>query len=138
MQAKLGYKQHWAVADYLQRAARHIASRTDVEQAYAVGQAAVELGLAGKSGVMPVIRRGRGRQYTWSVGEAPVGRVANKERSMPRSWIRRDGFGITARARQYLLPLIQGEDYPPYQNGLPRYARLRGLQVRRKLPPFKV
>ena len=138
VQAKLGYKQHWAVADYLQRAARHIASRTDVEQAYAVGQAAVELGLAGKSGVMPVIHRGRGRQYTWSVGEAPVDRVANKERSMPRSWIRRDGFGITARARQYLLPLIQGEDYPPYQNGLPRYARLRGLQVRRKLPPFKV
>lgn len=86
---------------------------------------------------MPVIRRGRGRQYTWSVGEAPVGRVANKERSMPRSWIRRDGFGITARARQYLLPLIQGEDYPPYQNGLPRYARLRGLQVRRKLPPSR-
>ncbi len=137
VQAKLGYKHHWAVADYLQRAARHIASRVDVEQAYAVGQAAVQLGLAGKSGVMPIICRGRGRQYTWSVGEAPVNRVANRERLVPRSWIRRDGFGITARARQYLLPLIQGEDYPPYRNGLPRYARLRGVQVRRKLPLFK-
>ena len=138
VQKQLGYKYHWAVADYLQRSARHIAAKVDVEQAYAVGQAAVQFALAGKSDVMPIIRRGRGRRYTWCVGEAPVSRVANTERVVPRSWIRRDGFGITARARQYLLPLIQGEDYPPYRNGLPRYARLRGIRTRRRLPPFDV
>jgi 6-phosphofructokinase 1 len=130
---ELGYKYHWALADYLQRAARHIASRTDVEQAYAVGKAAVEYALAGKSGVMVTIERGRGRRYSWRTGEAPLERVANVEHKLPRSYITRDGFGITAEARQYLQPLVEGEDHPPYRNGLPVVARLKLEPVPRKL-----
>jgi 6-phosphofructokinase 1 len=133
-----GYKYHWAVADYLQRAARHIASRTDVEQAYAVGKAAVELALAGRDRVMPTIVRVSDSPYRWKIGEAPLSRVANVERKMPRSYISADGFGITARGKRYLAPLIAGEDYPPYRNGLPDYVRLNNRLVRRKLPPFEV
>ncbi len=135
---ELGYKYHWAVADYLQRAARHIASATDVAQAYAVGKAAVELALAGRDAVMPTIVRKRDHPYRWEVGEAPLAKVANVERKMPKSYISRDGFGITAAARRYLAPLIEGEDYPPYRNGLPRYARLANQLVGRKLPAFQV
>lgn len=137
IKAEHGYKCHWSVADYLQRAARHIASATDVEQAYAVGQAAVEFALAGKNAVMPVIRRKRSKPYRWDIGEAPLGKVANVEKMMPRSFISKDGFGITARAREYLSPLIQGEDYPPYRDGLPQYVRLKNQLVRKKLPAFK-
>jgi 6-phosphofructokinase 1 len=133
IRSELGYKYHWAVADYLQRAARHIASATDVEQAYAVGRAAVELALAGRNAVMVTIERGNGARYRWSVGEAPLDRVANVEKKMPRRFITRDGFGITAAARDYLSPLIAGEDYPPYRNGLPRYATLRNERVKRRL-----
>jgi 6-phosphofructokinase 1 len=129
----LGYKYHWALADYLQRAARHVASRTDVEQAYAVGKAAVEYAIEGKNAVMVTIERGKGARYSWSVGEAPLDRVANVERKMPRDFITRDGFGITDKARAYLRPLIGGEDYPAYQDGLPRYARLKLAPVPRKL-----
>ena len=125
IKAELGYKYHWAVADYLQRAARHIASATDVTQAYAMGKAAVEFALAGKNAVMPTIIRGKGKKYSWSIGQARLSDVANKEKMMPRSFITRDGFHITAAARNYLAPLIQGEDSPPYKNGLPQYARLR-------------
>jgi len=132
----LGYKYHWAVADYLQRAARHIASATDVAQAYAVGQAAVEFAVAGKSGVMPIIVRKKSKPYRWVIGEAQLGRIANVERTVPRNYITKDGFGITAKAREYLEPLIAGEDYPPYRNGLPRYAVLANKLVRKKLPPF--
>ena len=137
IKAEHGFKCHWAVADYLQRAARHIASATDVEQAYAVGAAAVEFALEGKNAVMPVITRLKGKGYRWRIDEAPLSKVANVERKMPRSFITRDGFGITARAREYLLPLIQGEDYPPYENGLPRYVRLRNVLLKKKLPAFK-
>ncbi|MDH5736990.1 MAG: 6-phosphofructokinase [Gammaproteobacteria bacterium] len=134
-----GYKCHWAVADYLQRSSRHIASRTDVEQAYAVGQAAVRFALAGKNAVMPIIVRKSGRGgYAWEIGEAPLSKVANVERKMPRSYITADGFGITAKARSYLLPLIDGEDYPPYKNGLPQYVRLKNRLIRRKLKAFSV
>jgi len=133
-----GFKCHWAVADYLQRAARHISSATDVAQAYAVGEAAVEFAVAGKNAVMPTIVRGKGERYRWTVGEAPLSRVANVERKMPRSYISKDGFGITAKARKYLEPLISGEDYPPYEAGLPKYVRLKNILVKKKLKPFKI
>lgn len=129
----LGYKYHWALADYLQRAARHIASKTDVEQAYAVGKAAVEFALAGKNAVMPIIVREKGDTYRWTIGEAPLENVANVEVKMPREYITPDGFHITEACRQYLAPLIQGEDYPPYKNGLPVYVKLKNLPVEKKL-----
>ncbi|MGK2913817.1 MAG: 6-phosphofructokinase [Porticoccaceae bacterium] len=129
----LGYKYHWALADYLQRAARHIASATDVEQAYAVGRAAVDYAVAGKSAVMVTIERGKGKKYSWHLGEAPLAKVANVEKKMPRNFISRDGFGITDAARAYLEPLIAGEDYPPYKNGVPQYARLKNTLVHKKL-----
>jgi 6-phosphofructokinase len=130
---KLGYKYHWAVADYLQRAARHIASKVDVEQAYAVGKAAVELAVKGHNAVMPAIVRTSNRPYRWKIAMAPLDKVANVEKMLPRDYITPDGFHITAKGRQYLAPLIQGEDYPPYENGLPRYVVLRNKPVRRKL-----
>ncbi|MEO1081984.1 MAG: 6-phosphofructokinase [Pseudomonadota bacterium] len=130
---QLGYKYHWAVADYLQRSARHIASQTDLDQAYAVGKAAVELAVAGKNAVMPAILRGKGKRYSWRIGEAPLHKVANVEKMMPRSYITRDGFGITQLARDYLAPLIQGEAYPEYRQGLPNYVRLRNESVPRRL-----
>ncbi len=129
----LGYKHHWAVADYLQRAARHIASRVDVEQAYAVGRAAVQLALKGVNAVMPTIVRKSSRPYRWSIGHVPLGEVANQEKKLPPAYIREDGFGITQACRRYLEPLIAGEAYPPYRNGLPDYVRIKGVPVRRKL-----
>lgn len=134
IKAKTGYKYHWAVADYLQRAARHIASRTDVEQAYALGKAAVEFALAGKNAVMPTIVRTSDKPYRWKIGEARLSRVANVERKMPKHYISADGFGITAAARRYLAPLIEGEDYPTYQGGLPNYVQLKGETIAKKLP----
>lgn len=133
---RLGYKYHWAVADYLQRAARHIASKTDVDQAYAVGKAAVEFALAGKNAVMPTIVRTSDSPYKWKIGEAKLDKVANVERKMPKNFITRDGFGITAAAKRYLSPLIAGEDYPKYKNGLPQYVRLKNVLVPKKLPEF--
>lgn len=128
-----GYKYHWALADYLQRSARHIASKTDVDQAYAVGKRAVEFAVQGKSSVMVSIERGAGKQYSWSLGEAPLEKVANMEKKMPRSFITKDGFGITQKARDYLQPLIAGEDHPPYKNGLPDYVALKNIMVPKKL-----
>jgi 6-phosphofructokinase 1 len=130
---ELKLKYHWAVADYLQRSARHIASGTDARQAYAVGKAAVELALKGANAVMPIIVRKSSRPYRWSIGVADLKDVANVEKKMPRDFISEDGFGITARCRQYLAPLIQGEDYPPYRDGLPRYVMLKNVAVPRKL-----
>ncbi|MDF1831004.1 MAG: 6-phosphofructokinase [Porticoccaceae bacterium] len=139
IKSELGLKYHWALADYLQRSARHIASSTDVEQAYAVGKTAVELALAGKNAVMVSIERGKGKRYSWRLGEAPLDKIANVEKMMPRSFISRDGFAITETARDYLAPLIQGEDYPPYKNGVPVYARTKNLLVEKKLKDtFKV
>ena len=126
---KLGFKYHYAVADYLQRSARHIASATDVKQAYAVGKAAVEFAIEGKTAVMPVIKRVSDKPYRWRIDEAPLSRVANKEKKLPARFITKDGFGITEAARQYLQPLIQGEDYPPYVNGLPKYVTLKNVSV---------
>jgi 6-phosphofructokinase 1 len=130
----LGYKYHWAVADYLQRAARHLASRVDVEQAYAAGRAAVEMALAGDNAIMPAIIRTSNDPYTWEIQKAPLAEVANVEKMMPPDFISGDGFGITDACREYLLPLIQGEEYPPYENGLPRYVTLKNVLVPRKLP----
>ena len=128
-----GYKYHWALADYLQRAARHIASKVDVEQAYAVGKAAVELALAGKNAVMPAIRRKSSKSYRWDVVPIAIEAVANKEKMVPRNFITEDGFGITAACRNYLAPLIAGEAYPPYKDGIPLYATLKGRRVRKRL-----
>jgi 6-phosphofructokinase 1 len=130
---KLGYKYHWAVADYLQRAARHIASKVDVDQAYAVGKAAVEFALKGHNSVMPTIVRTSNRPYRWKIGMAKLDHVANVEKMLPRDYISPDGFQITAKGRRYLAPLIKGEDYPPYKDGLPQYVVLKNKPVRRKL-----
>lgn len=130
---RLGLKYHWAVADYLQRAARHVASATDVEQAYAVGQAAVELALAGENAVMPTIVRTSDAPYRWEIGKVPLAEVANQEKGVPRGFITEDGFGITEPCRRYLAPLIQGEAYPPFVDGLPDYVRLDNHAVPRRL-----
>lgn len=132
----LGYKYHWAVADYLQRAARHLASKTDVEQAYAVGYEAVTLALAGKNAMMPAIRRISQNPYQWDVISAPLSQVANQEKFMPRDYISANGLGITQACRDYLSPLIQGEDFPPFENGLPKVAKLKLAKAERKLPVF--
>jgi len=134
----LGHKFHWAVADYLQRAARHLASKSDVDQAYALGQAAVELAVAGHNSVMPTVVRKSSTPYMWEVGHAPLSQVANVEKFMPRSFISEDGYGITDACREYLYPLIQGEDYPPFENGMPKYVTLTNAPVVRKLADFKL
>jgi len=139
VKAKLGYKYHWAVADYLQRAARHIASKVDVDQSYAVGKAAVELALKGHNGVMPTIVRTSQKPYRWKIGMAKLEDVANQEKMLPRDYITPDGFHITAKGRRYLAPLIKGEDYPPFKDGLPQYVVLRNKPVRKRLKqPFVV
>jgi 6-phosphofructokinase len=134
----LGYKFHWAVADYLQRSARHIASATDVRQAYELGQRAVELALEGKNAVMPCIERTSDAPYAYRIGSAPLDRVANAEKFMPRDYISADGYGISEKGRAYLLPLIQGEDYPAYREGLPVYVTLQNQCVAKKLPAFEI
>ena len=135
----LGHKFHWGVADYLQRAARHIAAKTDVDQAYAVGKAAVEFALQGHNSVMPAIERTSNQPYKWKIGMAPLAKVANVEKMMPKSFITKDGFGITAKCREYLAPLMKGEDYPPYgADGLPKYVTLKNVAVTKKLSEFKL
>lgn len=134
----LGLKYHWGVADYLQRAARHIASGTDVEQAYAMGKAAVEYAIAGHNSVMPTIERISSSPYAWKTGMVELSKVANVEKMMPADFISEDGFGITGKCREYLSPLIEGEDYPPYKNGLPDYVRLKNVAVTKKLAEFKI
>ncbi len=134
---ELGYKYHWAVADYLQRSARHIASKTDLDQSYAVGKAAVQYALKGMNAVMPVIERLSDKPYRWRVRPAALSKLANREKKVPRKFITRDGFGITEPCRRYLRPLIQGEAYPPYKDGLPRYVTLKNQLVAKKLKPWK-
>lgn len=135
---ELGLKVHWTVPDYLQRSARHLASATDLEQAQAVGRAAVEYALEGRNAVMPVIVRTRDEPYRWKIEPAPLSKIANAEKTMPKGFIRRDGYGITPACRRYLAPLIQGEAPPPYgRDGLPKYVRLQNVPVERKLPDFK-
>ncbi len=136
---RLGYKYHWAMPDYLQRSARHVASKTDVEHARAVGQAAVELALAGRNAVMPAIIRSSDAPYRWKIEAVPLDKVANHEKKLPKGFIRRDGYGITAAARRYLEPLVRGEAPPPYgRDGLPTYVRLKNTPVARKLAPYAI
>ncbi len=135
----LGYKFHWGVADYLQRAARHIASKSDVDQAYAMGKAAVEFAIKGHNSVMPTVERISNAPYKWKVGMASLSKVANVEKMMPKNFITKDGFGITDKCREYLAPLMKGEDYPPYgADGLPKYVTLKNVAVAKKLPVFKL
>lgn len=138
VQDNLGHKYHWAVSDYLQRAARHLGSAVDVEQAFALGEAAVTMALDGNNAVMPAIIRDSDSPYRWHIEPAPLAEVANVETMMPRDFITKDGFGITEKARRYLSPLIEGEDYPPYHNGLPQFARLRGERATKKLAAFSL
>jgi 6-phosphofructokinase len=136
VQNELKLKNHWAVADYLQRAARHIASKTDVDMAYAMGKAAVQFALKGHNSVMPTVVRTSNQPFKWKVGMAPLNKVANVEKMMPKDFITPDGYGITKKCRAYLEPLIKGEDYPPYKNGLPQYVRLKNAGVPKKLAKF--
>ena len=138
IQDGLGYKYHWGVADYMQRAARHIASKSDVDQAYATGKAAVEYAVKGHNSVMPAIKRTSNKPYRWKIEMAPLSKVANVEKMMPANFISKDGFGITNKCREYLAPLIKGEDYPPYKNGLPKYVILKKAAVAKKLEPFEL
>jgi len=139
VKSKLGYKYHWALPDYLQRSARHLASKVDVDQAYAVGKAAVEYALAGKNAVMPVIVRTSDKPYRWKIEPAPLEKVANHEKKLPKGFITKDGYGITAAARKYLEPLIRGEDAPPYaKDGVPAYVRLKKQLVRKRLPAYSI
>lgn len=138
VQDQLGFKVHWAVSDYLQRSARHIASATDYYHAWAVGEAAVKYALAGKSGVMPVIKRRANHPYRWEIVEAQLSDIANHEKKLPDDYLREDGYGISGKARSYLEPLIQGEAYPEYRSGLPHYVRLKNKLVRQKLPAFDI
>lgn len=136
IKTKLGHKYHWALPDYLQRSGRHIASGTDAEQAYALGRRAVELAVEGRNAVMPAIVRVSDTPYAWKIDVAQLQNVANREKMMPEHFISEDGFGITDACRKYLQPLIEGEDYPPYVNGLPAYVSLKNESVPRTLPPF--
>ena len=138
IQTSLEFKCHWAVADYLQRSARHIASETDLKQAYAVGKAAVQLALAGENAVMPIILRKKGRIYKWEIGKVALSKVANLEKQMPKKYISADGLGITASCKKYLLPLIQGEAYPPFKDGVPEVANLKNILVKKKLKNFRI
>lgn len=130
---ELGYKNHWAVADYLQRSARHLSSKIDVDQAYAVGKAAVEFAVKGMNAVMPIIVREHSRPYRWSINHVPLEQVANQEYMMPKEFIAEDGMGITHACKEHLLPFIQGEAHPPYKNGIPQYIRLKNQLVKKKL-----
>ena len=133
MISKIGLKNHWAVADYLQRSARHIASKTDLDQAYAVGEHAVKLAIAGKSAVMPIIKRISDSPYKWEIATAPLKNVANVEKTMPKKFISENGFEITSAGKKYLSPLIQGLAPTKYINGLPEVANLKKIKVKRKL-----
>ena len=135
---KLGLKYHWAVSDYLQRSARHISSQVDLDQAYAVGKAAVEYAAAGENSIMPIIVRKKAKPYSWEVGKIELSKVANVEKKMPKNFISKDGFGITAACKNYLSPLIQGEAWAPFEEGVIQTAHLKNKLVRKKLKNFKI
>ena len=134
----LGYKYHWAVSDYLQRAARHISSKTDLDQAYAVGKAAVRFALSGENAVMPIIKRVSSNPYSWKIDKVKLSKVANVERKLPQNFITKDGFGVTEACKNYLRPLIKGEAYPPYKDGVIETASLKNKLVKKKLKTFTV
>lgn len=138
IKAELGYKYHYAIADYLQRSARHISSRVDLDQAYAIGQEAVRAALSGKNNIMLTIERTSQQPYQWQIGDVPLQKVANHEKKVPAEFIGDNGFSITAAGLDYLRPLIQGEAYPPYQSGMPKYVRLKNAPLAKKLPAFEL
>ena len=135
---KLGYKYHWAVSDYLQRSARHISSQVDLDQAYAVGKAAVKFATSGENSIMPVIVRKKSKPYSWEIGKVELSKVANVEKKMPKNFISKDGFGITQSCKNYLRPLIQGEALVPFEEGVIQTASLKNRLVKKKLKRFKV
>ena len=134
---KLKIKNHWAVADYLQRSARHIASKVDLEQAQAVGSFAIKYALAGMNGVMPIIVRNKGSKYKWSIEAAPLSKIANLEKKLPKSFISKNGMNVTQKAIDYLMPLIQGESHPPYKNGIPLTKEFKLIKAEKKLSKWK-
>jgi len=134
---KLKMKNHWAVADYLQRSARHIASKVDLEQAQAVGSFAIKYAMAGMNGVMPIIVRHKGSKYKWSIEAAPLSKIANLEKKLPKNFISKNGMNITQKAIDYLMPLIQGESHPPYKNGIPLTREFKLIKAVKKLPKWK-
>jgi 6-phosphofructokinase 1 len=135
---KLSYKVHWAVADYLQRAARHLGSSVDVKQAYAIGFKALHYAKKGVDGVMLTIKKQKAKTYKWEIKYTKLQNVANFEKELPKSFITKDGFGITSICKSYIKDLISGEDFPPYKNGVPDYAKLKLPLVKKKLKKFKV
>ena len=134
---KLKLKNHWAVSDYLQRSARHIASKTDLLHAEAVGIHAVKYAIKGMNGVMPVIVRGKGKKYSWKIEPAPLSKIANVEKKLPKSFISKDGFNVTSKAIKYLQPLILGEAFPNFKDGIPASEKLKLIEVTKKLPVWK-
>ena len=131
MISSIGLKNHWAVSDYLQRSARHISSKTDLDQAYAVGKKAVEFALAGKNAVMPVIKRLSNKPYKWKIESASLSKVANVEKTLPKGYISKDGFTISNKGIDYLTPLIQGEPPLEFKNGIPVVAKLKNVLVKK-------
>ena len=134
---KLNLKNHWAVSDYLQRSARHISSKTDLLHAEAVGVHAVRYAIKGLNGVMPIIVRSKSKKYSWKIIPAPLSKIANVEKKLPNSFISKDGFDVTAKAIKYLKPLIQGEAYPKFKNGIPHSQKLKLVEVKKKLPSWR-
>ena len=131
MISSIGLKNHWAVSDYLQRSARHISSKTDLDQAYAVGKKAVEFALAGKNAVMPVIKRLSNKPYKWKIESASLSKVANVEKTLPKGYISKDGFTISSKGLDYLAPLIKGEPPMEFKNGIPVVAKLKNILVKK-------
>ena len=134
---KLKLKNHWAVPDYLQRSARHISSKTDLLQAEAVGVHAIKYAVKGMNGVMPIIVRGKGKKYTWKIEPAPLSKIANVEKKLPKSFIAKNGMDVTAKAINYLAPLIEGEAFPPFKNGIPKIEKLKLIEVKKKLAQWR-
>ena len=130
---KLKLKNHWAVSDYLQRSARHIASKTDLLHAEAVGVHAIKYAIQGMNGVMPVIVRGKSTKYTWKIEPSPLSKIANVEKKLPKSYISMDGFNVNSKAIAYLRPLIIGEAFPEFKNGIPKISNLKLLLAPKKL-----
>jgi 6-phosphofructokinase 1 len=136
---KLKYKVHWAVSDYLQRAARHIASKVDVNQAYALGLESIKVAKTDINNIMLTIKNNSTKQnYKWSISSTNLDNVANVEKMLPKSFIKSNNFEITNSCKQYILNLIQGEDYPTYQKGFPQYAKLKCKTIKKKLAPYKL
>ena len=137
--SKLNIKVHWAVSDYLQRSARHIGSRVDVEQAYMLGKSGIDYAKKNITDVMlTIIRVNNKSKFQWKVSHTPLDNVANQEKMLPRNFIKSNGYEISKSCRSYITDLTQGEDYPSYANGFPRYANLNCKTIKKKLKKFNL